>query len=232
MPQQLLGSGIPICTPDSDDSVVMQSATFGLERCLHLLISTDITSEQVRGPAAEIESLTERMVSGEEEAYREFYSLYFDRLLRYLIVLTRNEDTAREALQLTLVRVARHAKRFKSEAAFWSWLTVLARSSVVDEGRKAGRYLAFLNRFFVHANVENDALAQNTDTVLSEMLETNLPLLPEDDRALLQMKYFDRASVSEMASRLDSTEKAIESRLARARKALKHLVLAQLKHEK
>jgi RNA polymerase sigma-70 factor (ECF subfamily) len=210
----------------------MLSATFVINRCLHLLISTETTSEQVCGPAAEIESLTVRMTEGEEEAYREFYGLYFDRLLRYLIVLTRNEDKAREALQLTLVRVARHAKRFKTESAFWSWLTVLARSSVVDERRKAGRYLAFLNRFFVHARVENDPLSRNSDTVLSELLETNLSRLPENDRALLQMKYFDRASVSEMALRLDSTEKAIESRLARVRKALKDLVLAQLKHEK
>src|SRR5262249_756562 len=122
-----------LCTDTGD-------ATFVMNRCLHLLISTDTTSEQVRARAAEIESLTERMIEGEEEAYREFYGLYFDRLLRYLIVLTRNEDKAREALQLTLVRVARHAKRFTSEVAFWSWLTVLARSSVVDEGRKAGRY--------------------------------------------------------------------------------------------
>src|SRR6516225_9760740 len=144
----------------------MQSATFDLERCLELLISIDATTEQTCRPAPSIESLTGRMASGEEEAYREFYGLYFDRLLRYLLVLTHNEESAREALQLTLVRVVRHAKRFRSEEALWSWLTVLARSSVVDEGRKAGRYLAFLRRFFVQANIGADSNAGNSDALL------------------------------------------------------------------
>ena len=209
----------------------MHSATFGVTRCLELLISTDTTTDQVCRRVPQIESLTERMVAGEEEAYREFYALYFDRLLRYLLVVTRNEQSAREALQLTLVRVVRHAKRFKTEEALWSWLTVLAKSSVVDESRKAGRYLAFLNRFFLHAHIEKDSNVEPADTVLSEMLESNLAVLTDEERTLIEMKYFERASISEIALRLNSTAKAIESRLARTRQKLKDLVLAQLKHE-
>jgi DNA-directed RNA polymerase specialized sigma24 family protein len=58
------------------------------------------------------------------------------------------EEAAREALQSTFLRVARYIKRFDSEAAFWSWLTVLAKSALVDEQRKQQRYLGLLNRFF------------------------------------------------------------------------------------
>ncbi len=53
------------------------------------------------------------MVRGDETAYRIFYDAYFDRLLRYLLVVTGgNEEVAREALQLALVRVVRHVKCF------------------------------------------------------------------------------------------------------------------------
>ncbi|MEO7299756.1 MAG: sigma factor [Verrucomicrobiota bacterium] len=96
----------------------------------------------------DIPLLTAQMAKGDEAAYREFYELYFNRLLRYLLVLTGNEETAREALQLTLLRVARHAKKFESEAALWSWLTVLARSSVIDESRKASTLPLFPHPFF------------------------------------------------------------------------------------
>lgn len=220
-----------VLTPGRNECTIMGSATFGLHRCLHFLISTDAITEQVCKPAPGIESLTGGMARGDEDAFRQFYNLYFDRLLRYLLVLTCNEESAREALQLTLLRVARHAKQFKSEEALWSWLTVLAKSSVVDESRKAGRYLAFLNRFFLHARIEADS-SEEPDTVLSELLNANLGLLPADERALIELKYFERASVSEIALRLNSTGKAIESRLARARRNLKEMVLAQLKHEK
>src|ERR1051325_3867078 len=81
--------------------------------------------------------LTRRLAAGEEAAFREFHVAYFDRLLRYLLVVARgDEDAARDALQETFVRVVRHAKRFDCEDAFWSWLTLLARSAAADGGRK------------------------------------------------------------------------------------------------
>ena len=71
------------------------------------------------------------MARGNEAAFRAFYDGYFDRLLRYLLVVTNgNEEAAREALQLALVRVVRHVKPFGAEEKFWSWLTVLALSLI------------------------------------------------------------------------------------------------------
>src|SRR5437016_11856184 len=98
----------------------------------------------------DIAALTAGMAAGDEDAYRMFHELYFRRLLRYLLVVTGGrEEAAREALQLTLLRVVRHVRKFNSEEAFWSWLTVLARSAVVDETRKRHRYFAFLERLFL-----------------------------------------------------------------------------------
>src|SRR5271154_889817 len=82
----------------------------------------------------DVPDLTARMARGEEVAFHEFYRLYFNRLLRYLFVVAGGrEEIAREALQLAFVRVARHVRRFDSEAAFWNWLAVLARQCVADE---------------------------------------------------------------------------------------------------
>src|SRR5687767_10405783 len=95
--------------------------------------------ERTLAPRGEVEigRLTAEMARGGEEAFREFYERYFDRLLGYLLVLTRGrEDAAREALQSAMLRVLKHIKRFEREDAFWSWLTVLARTALVDQERK------------------------------------------------------------------------------------------------
>ena len=61
----------------------------------------------------DVAALTRAMALGDEAAFRQFYDAYFDRLLRYLLVVTGgNEQAAREALQGALVRVARHVKPF------------------------------------------------------------------------------------------------------------------------
>jgi RNA polymerase sigma-70 factor (ECF subfamily) len=173
------------------------------------------------------------MVEGDEMAYRAFYNAYFDRLSRYLLVVAAgNEDTMHEALQATLVRVVRHIKVFQSEDVFWSWLTVLARSAFSDETRKRRRYFSFLERFTRHAAVENDGTSDNRmDERLRNLLERHVASLPPDERKLIEQKYFVRRAVREIAGELQTTEKAVESKLSRIRRKLKDAVLAELNHE-
>lgn len=186
-------------------------------------------------PAAllDIAALTRRMAKGDESAYRAFYDAYFHRLSRYLLVVTAgDEDAAREALQAALLRVVRHIKPFTDEAVFWSWLTVLARSALGDQSRKRRRYLAFLDRFTQHAQIQNVVPDDGeADARLLALLEQGLEALPEDERDLLRQKYFARQPVREIAAALRSSEKAVESRLGRIRRKLKHSVLEKLRHE-
>lgn len=177
-------------------------------------------------------AVTRGMAAGDETAYRIFYDAYFDRLWRYLIVVTAgNEDAAREALQATLTRVVRHIKAFSSEPVLWSWLTVLARSALSDQTRKRRRYLAFLERFSKHATIENAPDDAHADERLHQLLERHVARLPADEQQLVEAKYFAHRSVREIAGELQSTEKAVESRLARIRRKLKDTVLAELKNE-
>lgn len=171
----------------------------------------------------EVAQLTTQMARGDEDAFRQFYDRYFNRLLGYLLVLTRgHEDSAREALQSTMLRIVKHVKRFDSEQVFWNWLTVLARTALVDQERKRSRYDAALGRF-----AQEDALG--AETHLLECLRQSVSMLPADELALIEKKYFDEQSVAQIAGALDTTEKAIESRLARIRQKLKKQTLELLK---
>ncbi len=171
------------------------------------------------------------MAAGDEAAFRMFYDAYFDRLLRYLLVVTGgNEESAREALQLALVRVVRHVKVFESESVFWSWLTVLARSALVDESRKRRRYFSFLEKFTRHRETGPAAMNNGeADDRLRAALERNMTALPDDERQLVEQKYVLHQSVREIADGRQTTEKAVESKLSRVRRKLKDAVLAELK---
>jgi RNA polymerase sigma-70 factor (ECF subfamily) len=178
-------------------------------------------------------TLTRRMAAGDESAWRMFYDAYFNRLWRYLLVVAAgNEDTARESLQAALLRVARHIKVFPDETAFWNWLTVLARSAFLDETKKRRRYFSFLDRFTTHTGVELDGAAgAETDEQFRNLLERHIALLPPDERALVEQKYFAHRAVRDIASELLTTEKAVESKLSRVRKKLKDAILSELNEE-
>src|SRR5438552_8252344 len=143
-----------------------------------------------------------------------------------------DEDATNEALQSALLRVVRHIKVFSDDTCFWGWLTVLARSALSDQTRGRRRYLAFLDRFTRHTEIQvslpNEEAA---DARLLSLLETKLAAMPPEERELVKAKYFDRRSMRVIAQALGTSEKAIESRLVRLRRKLKVALLDGLKNE-
>ena len=171
--------------------------------------------------------LTTAMRGGDEAAFHEFFDRYYDRLLRYLIVVARgNEDAAHEAAQGLLARVARHIRPFATEPEFWRWLAAVARHALVDEQRKQNRYQRLLGRFvdaFRGDSADPDAVA--ADERLLALLEREVGELAAEERELIERKYFRAEPVRAIATACDKTEKSIESRLGRIRAKLKTAVL-------
>jgi RNA polymerase sigma-70 factor (ECF subfamily) len=180
----------------------------------------------------DIGSLTARMVCGDEAAYRHFHEIYFPRLLRYLLVVSGGrEETSKDALQATFLRVVRHVRRFEDEEIFWGWLTLLARSALVDEQRRNVRYRSLLDRFLHRGEPASSDAGNEADANLRHLLEENLAALSADDRSLVARKYFIREPVKIIAGATGVTEKALESRLVRIRRQLRQSILAQLNDE-
>lgn len=179
--------------------------------------------------ATDIPALTAGIRAGDENAFREFHRLYFDRLYQFLLVIARgNEDEARDALQETLLRVVRYARKFESEEVFWSWLKVIARSAARDGGRKQSRYLGLLRNFTLHWQNSAEPSSQ-TEPQLTDLLEEALQELNPEERGIIEGKYLQGFTVKELASDNGLTEKAVESRLLRLRKQVRETILKKLR---
>jgi len=180
---------------------------------------------------AGIVGLTRRLTAGDEAAFREFHAQYFDRLHQFLLVVARGkEDEAREALQETLLRVAKHCKPFDNETVFWCWLKAIARNAARDAGRKRTRYAGLLEKFSHFIKPPAPSAPAKEDGRLTAVIEECLQELAEDDRVLLQGKYLAGHTVNELALKHDLSSKAVESRLLRLRRELRQRVLLKLRH--
>jgi RNA polymerase sigma factor (sigma-70 family) len=185
--------------------------------------------EAARSRDDAISALTRRLVAGEDAAWREFHDRYFDRLMRYLLVVCRgDEHAAREHLQAAMTRIVRHVRQFDREEAWWSWLTVVVRSCVVDGARRQSRYRSLLDRF---AGFSGLPISSAVEDPLPGLLEECLRKLPQAERDLLMAKYHEGQPTVALAESLGCTPKAIESRLARLRQRIKTELLQRLRHE-
>ena len=195
------------------------------------LIKTRNTPRANVGDSASVGvgELTRRLAAHDEEAFRKFHARYFDQLYQFLLVVARGqEDEAREALQETLLRVARKARVFDDEEAFWCWLKAVARNAARDGGRKQRRYLTLLGRLTLRWSAKEPHANDGAESRLQAILSESLDELPADDRNLVESKYLDGAATKELSSSTGLTEKAVESRLLRLRRQLGERLLKKL----
>jgi RNA polymerase sigma-70 factor, ECF subfamily len=180
-----------------------------------------------------VSELTRRLSRGDEEAFRIFYDTYCERLSRYMLVVTAGDEiAANDAVQGMLVRLVKYVRVFTDEKIFWSWLTVLCRSSLSDDKRKRRRYLAFLDRFSEQSELDRAPIGAVADERrLAGLLELKLHTLTEQERHLIDLKYFVHMSARNIAEQMNLSEKAVESSLVRIRRKLKKSLLDELKDE-
>lgn len=165
------------------------------------------------GPSEGFRELTRALTKGSEEGWGLFFDQYARRLRGYLSACWRGEDECLDdLLQETLLRAVKHMRVFDDEGALWSWLTVLARSVVADRGRRETRWRRFMKLFR-----EKRPMLPKRD----ENLRAAFAKMSSEERRLLEMKYEENLKVAEIAAKLETIEKAVESRLTRARCSLR-----------
>jgi RNA polymerase sigma factor (sigma-70 family) len=181
--------------------------------------------------AERVRWLTEKMVAGEEAAFEEFHGLYSDRLFRFLLVLTRgSEDLAREICQTTMVKVARGIRVFEEEGHLWNWVTSIARNNFIDALRKRRR-----SPKIIPFETEAVKMAVTVGTCESELmaaLRDAMDDLELNERNLLENFYFEERAQAEIAAELETTVKAVESKLGRIRQKLRGILIGKLRYEK
>jgi RNA polymerase sigma factor (sigma-70 family) len=189
-------------------------------------------SHGIVGQKLDLVELTRGLAAGDDDAFREFHRRYFDRLYRLLLLLCRGEEIeARDALQDTLCRVARHARRFDREDVFWCWLVALARSAVRDAGRKRHRYWKLLTDYARRWLPVQADPGPDHDRRLDMLLRACLDGLDPVDRALVEGKYLSGLSVGELSRQSGFTGRAVESRLFRLRRQLRKQMLLRLRED-
>jgi len=177
--------------------------------------------------------LTTRITAGDEAAFACFYDHFFDRLFRYVLVMTRgDEQLSRELLQQTMLKVVRYLKPSADEVIVWSWLTQLAKTSFIDLLRRQKRAPEFVALELVSQISQPQDDRDDENLVLEAALEEAVQLLASDEKDLIQSAYFEDLSHKQIAALLQSTPKAVESKLARVRQKLRKLLTGILNNEK
>ena len=172
-----------------------------------------------------------RLAGGHDAALNDLLDRHATTVFQFLCRMLGNQDDANDLAQETFVRVFQHRARFQPDARFSTWLYTIAGNLARNHHRWRSR----------HPTVSLDAALDNTDQSLGDVLpaadvspgeaavmeerstavRAAVQALPDDLREAVILCEWQDLAVAEAAAVLQTTPKAVESRLYRARQRLR-----------
>lgn len=159
---------------------------------------------------------------GDRKALEELILLYRARVARFVIARTGERDHYEDLCQAVFVKMVLALPKLRDAERFESWLFQIARNVCRDHLRAvSGRRSLFVSLASHHENV-----APTVETDTSAEIERAMAQLPEEQRTLLRLSLEERRSYEDLATLSRSTRSSVKSRLWRARRNLRELLVA------
>ena len=172
--------------------------------------------------------LVRALQKGDESALEELIRKYQEPLFRFIYRYIGHEETARDLLQETFVRLYFNARKFRPRAKFSTWLHAIAANLCRDYARskqyRKARATVSLEAFDQdEARVPGSGVLPGDTLVHSEemaALQAAISELPHKLKTALILFSLENRSQAECAELLGVTAKTVETRVYRARKIL------------
>ncbi len=179
--------------------------------------------------------LVKQIIKGNKKAIREFYKTYQARLLNFILKKVANRKDAEEILQDTFISALDSLPLFKFNSSLYTWLCSISYHEIVDFYRKRKLKTIIFSRLPWLKKIVDQALGPQL--VLEEKqaktrIYQTFKNLSEGYSQILRLKYIDGLSVKEIAQKLKTTVKAVESKLSRARLAFQEKYAEETQNSK
>ena len=173
----------------------------------------------------------QRLAGGHDAALNDLMARHARPVFQFLCRMLGNEEDANDLAQETFLRVYQHRASFKPGARFTTWLYTIAANLARNHYRWLGR----------HPSISLDAESETTGESIGDVLPSTdlspdgaavateratavraaVERLPADMREVIILCEWEDLSAAEAATILDTTSKAVDNRLYRARNLLR-----------
>jgi RNA polymerase sigma-70 factor (ECF subfamily) len=150
--------------------------------------------------------------SKREMAFRLLISKYKERMYWHIRKIVLNHDDADDILQNSLIKIWNGMDSFRAESSLFTWLYRIATNeSITFLNQRKRRILPSINEGneFLVNNLESDPYFDGDEWQM--LLQKAIATLPEKQRLVFNMKYFDEVKYEDMAKILDTSVGALKA---------------------
>ncbi len=170
--------------------------------------------------------LVEKAKRQDKEAIAQIYSLYVDKIFKYIFYKVGNKAEAEDLTEQVFIKAIEALPRFSwKNVPVSAWLFSIARNQVIDHYRSKGREVEIdIEKASLLEDIAGDPYASALTALTREKIFKALRSLTEDQQQVICLKFFSGLSNTEIASLLSKTEGAIKSIQHRGLRALRKLL--------
>ena len=163
--------------------------------------------------------LVARCLAGDEQAFATIADHYGGLLLRTAYLLVRDEESAKDIVQESLLLAWKNMSKLREPAFLRAWLLKIVVNQSMTLKRQWARKAALLREQFVQTYVD-DAI-QVADFQRGRLedrldVEKAIAQLPLNQRVVLVLFYYHRMTMPEIATMLGVAENTLRKRLQAA----------------
>ncbi|TCO04992.1 RNA polymerase sigma factor [Natronoflexus pectinivorans] len=160
-----------------------------------------------------------------EEAFKLLVDKFSQRLYWHLRKMVVIHEDADDLLQNTFVKIWNNLDKFRGDSSLFTWLYRIATNEALNHLNKKRTEL--LNSFDDLENVMSGRLDEDplfSGDEIQKRLQKAILSLPDKQRLVFNMKYFDNLKYEEMADILNTSVGALKASYFHAVKKIEALI--------
>lgn len=177
--------------------------------------------------------LIQRVMTGEEAAFRELYSAFSRKVYNTALSMLQHQEEAEDITQEVFIEIFRSMKTFGFQSSLQTWIYSITINTCYSHLKKqrAQKRFAFFTALFDrnHQMVHDKAHFEHPGVALenkehAKVLFRALSKIPPQQQAAFTLVKIEGLSYREAAQSMATSESALESLVSRALKNLRALI--------
>ncbi|MEE4000392.1 sigma-70 family RNA polymerase sigma factor [Tenacibaculum sp. FZY0031] len=169
----------------------------------------------------------DKILKGDTNAYAFLVEKYKVMVFSLALKMVKSREEAEEISQDTFIKAYRNLPKFKGESKFSTWLYKITYRTCLDSLKKnKEKYITNpIDEVVINRIQSTDGILEGIEQKeRARVINSCLLSLPEEERSILWMFYFEELSLKEIVSVTDFSEANVKVKLHRARKSLLNIV--------
>ena len=166
---------------------------------------------------------------GRERAYTAIVTKYQERLYWHIRRMLMDHDDTNDVLQNMFIKVWNGLQNFREDSQLYTWLYRIATNECMSFIEQKKRKSAHYSLSDVEGSLENKIRAdQNFDAnKLEWKLQLAIQQLPEKQKLVFNLRYYDEMPYEKMSQVLGTSEGALKASYHHAAKKVEEFILKE-----